>query len=275
MQFIWPLLYKLALPVIVIIAAFKLGGWMAGTAAVLVFFGILGYFGRAGVYAMRASNAYNAGKQEEALLLFEKAHRTGHMAVHQASSYGYLLLRSGRTEQAEGVLTQAMQSRNKNRMERLMVETNYALLLWKLGRVSEAVKLLEQLRRDYRHTTVYGSLGYLLLLEGDLDHALDVNLEAVQFNDSDPVILDNLGQTYIARGEFEKAAELYDKLEERKPVFPEAYYYHALVLLHQEKTEAARAKLQQALECRFTALQTVTREQVEQRLASLPSPAEA
>ncbi|MFU0801186.1 MAG: hypothetical protein ACFWUE_11115 [Xylanivirga thermophila] len=69
--------------------------------------------------------------------------------------------------------------------------------------------MLEEVQRKYNNSRVYGTLGYLLIEKGDLDKALEYNLQALDYDDEDPVILDNLAQTYYFMGDIEKAKKYF------------------------------------------------------------------
>ena len=60
----------------------------------------------------------------------------------------------------------------------------------------------------------------------------------------------------------EKAYEIYEKLMEKNPAFPEAYYNYARVLDKKGDREKAEEMLSTALEKPFNKLTTVTKEEI-------------
>ena len=84
----------------------------------------------------------------------------------------------------------------------------------KLGEADTAVEMLEEVYAKYRNSRLYETMGYILLEKGDLNKALEFNLEALDYDDENPIILDNLGQTYYRLGQKEKAKEYFEKAEE-------------------------------------------------------------
>jgi len=102
--------------------------------------------------------------------------------------YGYLLLKTGKLEEAEKVFEELLNS-NIDNAGLLQAKSNYALVLWKKGQLKDGIKMLEDVFSNYKNTTIYGSLGYLLILDGDMNKALNFNKEAYEYNSSDPVIL--------------------------------------------------------------------------------------
>ena len=99
-----------------------------------------------------------------------------------------------------------------------------------------------------------------------MDKALKFNQEAYEYNDSNSIIMDNLGQAYYLNGDYSKAAEIYEKLMAANPTFPEAYYNYGLVLLAMGKKEEALEMMKKALNYDFTYLSTVTKENVEEKI---------
>jgi tetratricopeptide (TPR) repeat protein len=68
--------------------------------------------------------------------------------------------------------------------------------------------------------------------------------------DADPVALFERGQDAHARGEFEKAAALYEEAIKLRPEFPEAEYQRATALLSLGRTEDAEKSLRKAVALR-------------------------
>ena len=122
---------------------------------------------------------------------------------------------------------------------KIKAKSNYALVLWKKGELDSAINLLEEVLSEYTSTVVYGSLGYLYILKGDLEKAVEFNKEAYDYNDSDPIILDNLGNAYYLTGELSKSKEIYKELMNLNPQFPEAFYNYSLLLKKLGKLDEA------------------------------------
>ena len=97
--------------------------------------------------------------------------------------------------------------RTQKPLERCRAKANHAMLLMKTGRLYEAVEELEEIFPTYKNTTLYGSLGFCYLVQGDMKKAQQFNEEAYEYNSDDPVIMDNMMQTYAKLGQFEKAYE--------------------------------------------------------------------
>lgn len=224
---------------------------------------------RAGIYSMRANLAYSNGRTEETLRLLEKSYLTKKARPEVVSYYGFILLKCGKLELAAKILEEQLASKGLSETDRNTAQANYALVLWKQGKLEAAISLYEEIFPRYKNTSVYGSLGYLYNLKGDLEKALHFNLEAYEYNKSGQVILDNLGQTYYLMGNYEKAEETYKRLMELKPQFPEAYYDYALVLEELGDKAKSLDMLKSALSYNLNYLSEVTRDDIDGKIAQL------
>lgn len=255
---------KYILPVLIIIVIFT-ANTTAGVAALLVFLGYRLYKGRATLCTFMGSVKYSRGATEEALKWFKRGYETQKSGPKSVISYAYLLLKTGRPDKA-GTVLDGLLEKKPGREDELYAKSNLALVYWKKGDLDLAVSTLQEVIADYKTSSVYGSLGYLLILKGDLDKALEFNLEAYDFNSTNAVILDNLGQNYYLKGMYDKSLETYETLIGKNPTFPEAWYNYALVLLKLGHNEKAAEMLKKALNSKFSYLSDITRDMVETKL---------
>ncbi|NSW90886.1 MAG: tetratricopeptide repeat protein [Firmicutes bacterium] len=223
---------------------------------------------RATIFALLGRTSYYKGNMEKGLVWFERAYKTGIAKPHTVTSYAYLLLKSGKIEEAEKILENLLRS-NLNEDDKMLVKSNMALVYWKKGNLDDAIKTLEEVISSYETTNVYGSLGYMLIQKGDMDKALEFNLKAYDYNNSNAIILDNLGQTYYLRHEYDKAFEIYEKLMALNPSFPEAYYNYALVLKAKGENEKALETVKKALGYRLSFLSTIQKEDIDTLIKEL------
>ncbi|WP_027630293.1 tetratricopeptide repeat protein [Ruminiclostridium cellobioparum] len=220
-------------------------------------------------YILKANRAYTADNAEGTIKWMQMAYNTGAAKSNTVTTYGYLLLKNGRLEEAMKVFEDQLNSSKTTNNELYNIKSNYALGLWKQGKLDEAIETFENIIPNYKTTNVYGSLGYLYNLKGDLEKALAFNLEALNYNSTGTVILDNLGQTYYLMGEQEKALEIFNKLMALNPKFPEAFYDYSLILEKLGDREKSIEMLRNAQNYKINYLSAVTKEDIDSKLAEL------
>ncbi len=254
-------------PAVIIIISLMINRWL-GVAVLLIYIALLAYKLMPAILALIGTRKYGQGKTEEAIRLFGKAYATGRASVRTSVSYAYLLLKHRELQKSEEIL-QKLIGDNKNSPQLPYIKSIMALVLWKKGQIDDAAAMLEEVIKTYKTTSVYGSLGCLLILQGDLEKALKYNLEAYDYNSSDNIINDNLGQNYLLLGMYDKAAEVYEPLLAKSPTFPEPYYNYALLLEKLGNREKALETMKKALDCKFSYLGTITKEDVEAKIKEL------
>jgi len=235
------------------------------------------WWNRSARHVRAAVRAFRRGDEPATLAAFALAEAAGRLTTDQTASFAYLALKNGRTDEAGDLIGKALAHGRRGRAlkdpERNLLETYRALVLWKGGKLDEAVALLEELLAEgYRTATLYGNLGYLLVLQGSLDRAEEVCKEAADWDPEGKVILDNLASLHLERERWTEAAEVYDRLLALEPKFPEAWHGAALAALRTGNAAEARKRWQRALELPFHSLTTVDRSTVEKALeVSWPS----
>ncbi|HOM01258.1 MAG TPA: tetratricopeptide repeat protein [Acetivibrio sp.] len=226
------------------------------------------YSERSVFYQVFASRAYRKGNTDKAIGWLEKACCTAKSKPAVKILYGYLLLKTGKLEKSEKVFEELLNS-NIDNDSMLQAKSNYALVLWKKGQLKDGIKMLEDVFSSYKNTTIYGSLGYLLVLDGDMNKALNFNKEAYEYNSSDAVILDNLGYTYYKIGNIKKAEEIYQKLVSLNPSFPEAYYNYSCVLKNLGTVEKALEMAKKAKNYKMSYLSNLEEKELDDHIKEL------
>jgi len=217
---------------------------------------------------LRGMKTYGAGDITRALELLKNSVEAGLAPKHQLT-VGYLLLKEGYPEDAERIFTFLIHN-PRGKFNNQHARAYSALIHWKMGRLDEAVEELETLlTENYRSSALYCNLGFFLIEQGNLDRALEVNLEAEDYDEESPVIQDNLGLCYIRKKDWGMAERVYEKLIKTEPAFPDAWYNAAQVALHKGEKERAVSLLNTALEKKFSYLSTLSKTDVEELLGSL------
>jgi Tfp pilus assembly protein PilF len=260
-------LLKFILPLVVIIILF-IYNVLLGLVVLLLGIGFLLYRGRASLFAYIGSFVYSKGNLAGGINWFQRSYATGKAKPQTVSSYAYLLLKGGNVTDSEEILSKLIAS-HPDKDSDMYAKSNLALVLWKKGDLDGAIDMLENVIAEYKNTTVYGSLGYLLILKGDLDKALQFNLEAHEYNDTNTIIMDNLGQIYYLTGQYEKSAEIYEKLIAKNPTFPAAYYNYGLLLFDTNQLDKSKEMLEKSLSFAFSFLSTIKKEDIEEKLEEI------
>ena len=212
------------------------------------------------IYTILGRQKY-ARNHDSGFKYMEKAYLTGKMDPQDTLIYAYLLLRDGHITKAEKLITGTIhQNKTKLTQQNLLAaELNRAIILWKKNDLDGAIKKMEEVyETGYRSTVHYQTLGIFYLLNNNLDKAEDFIMEAMDFNNEDASIRDNLGLLYIKQKKWENAEVVYETLfSETTPNFIEAHFNYATVLEHNGDYENAFNYYRSALGCPERFLSTV------------------
>jgi Flp pilus assembly protein TadD len=253
--------------VLIMIIAFRIHT-LLGWGLFIVLTGVMLHASRASYYALRGSSAFAADEFEKALAWYRKAYASKPCPEKHQIGYAYMLMRTGDPEQAEVVLQKLLREA-KNHDSRMQARCNLATAYWLQEKRDEGVAELEDVFEQYKNTLVYGNLGYFKLMHGDLEEALDFNLEAYTYNSDDKTILDNCALNYFMLGKMTEAEAMFEKLMAKAPKRAEPYYYYALTLKELGKTKEAGDQIKLALSKDLSFLTTITRVQIAQAAADL------
>ena len=261
------LLLKVILPLLLIILVFKYNViYGLGVVFILILIGT--FYSRAEIFAFIGNRKYISGKYNDSIKWMRRAYNTKGCIIKYKNAFAFLLLKTGNMQEAEQVLTE-LESLKLTNDEQMLVKVNLALLVWKKGNIYRAVTMLEEVYKDFKNTKVYMNLGLLLILQGNLEKALEFNLEAYEYNDSSPLIQNNLGRNYYLLGQFDKAQEIYEKTMAGSPSFPEAYYNYSLVLAKKGMIDKALEFARKALNYEFMNISSITKADAEMNIEEL------
>lgn len=220
------------------------------------------------IQATKGSRAYNAGNTDVAMTYFEKAIKHPFAKPYIKSSFGYVLLREGRLEEAEPYLLEAAEMKTKDERFKYNNILNLAILNWKKGDIDKAIDIVENIKGDYRNSILYEILGYLYIAKGDYEKALEVNKEAYDYNKDDNVITDNLAQSYYFLGDYDEAEKLYENVIDYIK-FPEAHYYYGIIKWKKGDYLSAYEALKTATRLKVSFLSIVDKEMLTGKLQEL------
>lgn len=218
----------------------------------------------------KALTAHSKGDFDKALELYAQAYEKGMNQPRLLRGYCVLLIRRRQFDKALEVLKKMEKLPGLQPKDKADIHINYAIILWQKGHLDHAMEILEDEFRHLKNGTMYSIIGYLKIEQGDAQAALDFNREALEYDDSDPVFLDNMGQTYYRLLHDKEAAKPYfDKAIELKPKAIDTNYFLALYDLDAGDKEKARDRLKISASGSFSPLNYVTPELIERTLAEI------
>ena len=208
------------------------------------------------------------GQKKEAMQEYEKLYEAGIIQPNYLLPYTVLLLKSNRegsAEKAKEILRKVEKFPALNPQQKQQVHLNYACAQYRLGNLAEAIHLLEASIQKYRVGTTYQALGYLYVEAGDVEKGLSFNQEALDYDDEDPIVLDNMGQYYYrVLGDKEKALSYFEKAHEINPDQLDTLYFLARYDLEAGRKQDALEKLNKVKAGSFSPLNYATPSRVEE-----------
>ncbi len=218
----------------------------------------------------RALDEHRKGNYEKALRLYDEAFKQGMNKPSLLKSYAALLVRRSCFDDALDVLKVADQAAGLNEKDKNEILINYAIVLWKKGHLAHALELLKQRIKQSKSGLLYSVAGYLAIESGDKEEALSINREALEYDDADPIFLDNMGQTLLRLFENkEEARKYFERSLQYKPTAIDTNYFLGIMDKEAGNTEAARKKLETAQKGNFSPLNYATSEMIDKALKEL------
>ncbi|MDR1538710.1 MAG: tetratricopeptide repeat protein [Clostridiales bacterium] len=220
--------------------------------------------------AVAGNYLYATGSAERAVPILKKAidKNTPSPAAHV--NYAIYLVRGGKGEDALYYLDKASKLK-PDIMTQKNIELTKASCFWTIGKVDDAVNILEAMREkfEYVNAHVLTTLGYMHFLQGNLEKAEDITRQAIEDSPETGSAWDNLGQISFKRGDFESAKAHFEKAVEYKADLPDSHYYLGLLAERENSLFEARDCYLRASSCNISALNTVTRQQIDDRLRAI------
>ncbi len=235
-----------------------------GTLTIIIIAVLIFYIfkNRANLVAVAAQMKYAKGDFEGGLKLYKLAYKIGKLNFGHSVRYAYLNLKEGNIDEADKLFNLVGMGKLKP-AERAKLKESHALVAWKRGELEDAVEMLEYVHNNFASTTTYGSLGYMYIHSGNLEKALEYNLEGYDYNNENGIIVDNLAFTYLKLKDYENAEKYYKELFDLEPTFPEGYFEYGKYLIDVKGQKQEGIELiTKALDCRFSFLSMITRRDI-------------
>ena len=196
-------------------------------------------------------------KYQAALKLYDEAERMGNRAPNIMQAYTLLLLREGEFERSRELMEAMSRQKGLSEADWFQLRVQYSIYLWVTGQLDRAMETIGRAAAKGMNGSIYGTLGMYWVDKarqtGEFGPALDFNRQAMDYDDEDAAVLDNMGQLYELMSEAEadsrkaaeyraKALDYYKKAHARKPRQITTIYYLAR-MLHQDGDDAGARKL--------------------------------
>lgn len=225
--------------------------------------------------------AESEAKLDEAIRLYGEAYAAGYRKTAALQGYALLLMRRGEFERAREIMLECSKDKSMSADDRFSLRIDFSICQWKMGKLDKAIETIQNAARAKKNGSVYTTLGMFLVEKaretGEFEEALAFNDEAMEYDDEDAGVLDNVGQLFMvmsekyrADGDAEKASEYHEKAldalkkaNELKPDQISSAYYLAK-LLHEDGDDAkARELLDHVLKIPFSFMMQISRDEAE------------
>lgn len=218
----------------------------------------------------KALAAHGKSDYQKALELYDEAYAKGMDKFRLLRGYCVLLIRTNQFDKALEVLKKLDRMTGQSPKDKMDIHVNYAIILWKKGHLDKALEILEREFNTTKNGTMYSIIGYLKIEKGDAEEAIRFNQEALEYDEEDPVFLDNLGQTYYRLvGDKEKARDYFDKAIAIKPNAIDTNYFLALYALEEGDKEKAKKHLLTSRKGFFSPLNYAQPDMIDEKLKML------
>lgn len=209
-----------------------------------------------------ANELANEGKLSEAKekyqlanRLYEQALREGPQRPSIRQGFAILLMRLGEFDRAMGIMEDLRLDKTLTDDDWYDLRLNYAICLWKKGRLDDAIATATRAAKIKKPASAYSTLGMFLVEKadqtGDFTAARSFNDEAMEYDDEDAGVLDNMGEMYEAMSKREadperaasyraQAKDYYARAHAAKPRQITTIY--SLARMHHEDGEDAEAR---------------------------------
>lgn len=229
-----------------------------------------------------ANQAANEGKLSEAKEKYTQAHKLYEEAVREKGQkpsvhqgFAILLMRMGEFDRAMAIMEALRLDKSMTEADWFDLRLNYSICLWKKGRLDDAIATGKRAFQLKKTASIYSTLGMFLVEKadetGDFSEAEAFNREAMDYDDEDAGVLDNMGEMYEAMAK--RAADPAEYRARAKAYYAKAHaekprqittIYSLASMYHQDGEDAeARKVLADAKDLYYSAVCSVSEDMME------------
>jgi len=140
------------------------------------------------------------GKLDKATLWYKRALRGAKKPnPNVVQAFGVLKMRQGDFQEAIELFDKALKDRPPKPL-RMRIRTNRAIAYYRTGDIDRAIIALEDIHATQKNMLVFQTLGYLYIIREHYDKAKTLNEEAMDYEQNDALILDNVGLMHYKMG---------------------------------------------------------------------------
>ena len=185
--------------------------------------------------------------------------------AHAQVTYAMDLLRSGSYREARDLFLDVIGNENANALVKKYAENDLGIAYWKCGELDKAIDLMKSMeaRYEYFSADFYTTFGYYYIEAGDFEKARECTEKSLKLDPAHGPAYDNLGQIAYREGNLEDAEMHFRHAMELKDTMVDSKYHLGLIYEAWGEYELAAEYFQLAHKCDITAINTLSREQVD------------
>jgi len=227
---------------------------------------------RAHVKANRLNDSGKLAEAEEqykkAYELYQAAEEKGFDSPKVVTGFCILLMRLGQFEKARAILTQLTDSGATSTEDNYLLQIDCAVCDWKMGKLDEAMEMMELLGNSRKVGIYYNVLGAMHVEKaaktGDLSAAAEFMQTAMDYDDDDISAINNMGWLLYHSGKQEEALKYFKQAVEKNARYSPALTGLAAICLDKGKLDKAKDFIDRALAVHFPTTSPITRAYAEE-----------
>lgn len=223
------------------------------------------------IKAKKALVLQSKGKTNEAEFIYKSLVNKNYLSARYLLAYSVLLIKKSNFQKAKDIILLAEKAPDMSLEHKKQVYINYAICLFKLGEKNKAIKLLEKEHNSHTSGLLQETLGYMYIENNDFDVAYDFLMESLEYDDTDPIVLDNVGQFYYRKPNSDKieAKKYFEKAIKIRPGQIDTLFFLAQYDIEEGNFNYAKEKLNRALKGNFSPLNYAQKDTIIKLLDSI------